>query len=226
MTTNIHSAIDLLKQHLLYLGTIVEEGIKNSITAVRSMDPVLAAEVQVADSKINALEVTVEEDCLKILALHQPVASDLRFVVTALKMNREMERIGDLACKISDKVLLLHAARQDAGNPDDIVFPHQFEQMFVTTQIMFRNCLDAFVNEDADLCYRICLQDDEVDEAKRTIRRQLEEISRADPGQQVFLPMLLAIARGVERIADHVTNTSEDIIYMLQGRIVRHEEQI
>ncbi|PLX48127.1 MAG: phosphate transport system regulatory protein PhoU [Desulfobulbaceae bacterium] len=226
MTTNIHSAIDSLKQHLLYLGTIVEEGIRNSITAVRSMDPVLAAEVQAADSKINALEVNVEEDCLKILALHQPVASDLRFVVTALKMNRELERIGDLACKIADKVLLLHAARKDAENPAEIVFPQEFEVMFVTTQAMFRNCLDAFVNEDADLAYRICLQDDEVDEAKRTIRRQLEQIARTDPGQQVFLPMQLAIARGVERIADHITNTSEDIIYMLQGRIVRHEEQI
>lgn len=226
MTTDIHSSIDTLKQHLLYLGTVVEEGIKNSIKAFRTMDPVLAAHIQEADTKINALEVNVEEDCLKILALHQPVASDLRFVVTALKMNRELERIGDLACKVADKVIHLVSAKENGSNPSSIVIPADFEPMFVTTLQMFGQCLDAFVHEDSDLAYRICLQDDTVDAAKRTIRHELEQIVSNDPHQQVYLPLLLSIARGMERIADHTTNTAEDIIYMLQGRIVRHEQVI
>ncbi len=226
MTTDIHSSIDTLKQHIIYLGTVVEEGIKNSIKAVRTFDPVLAADVQAADSKVNALEVDVEEDCLKILALHQPVASDLRFVVTALKMNRELERIGDLACKVADKVILLDTAKRHEKNPSKITFPADFEPIFTTTLGMFSQCLDAFVNEDSDLAYRICLLDDEVDTAKRNIRKQLDEIVKNDPSQQVYLPMLLSIARGMERIADHTTNTAEDIIYMLQGRSVRHEDVI
>ena len=226
MTTDIHSSIDTLKQHLIYLGTVVEEGIKNSIKAFRAIDPILAAEIQAADDKINALEVNVEEDCLKILALHQPVASDLRFVVTSLKMNRELERIGDLACKVADKVILLSAAKKHEKNPSTIAIPADFEPMFATTLEMFSNCLDAFVNEDADLAYRICLQDDEVDDAKRSIRKQIEEIVKNDDAQQVYRPMLLSIARGMERIADHTTNTAEDIIYMLQGQIIRHVEDI
>lgn len=89
---------------------------------------------------------------------------------------------------------------------------------------MFSKCLDAFINEDSDLAYRICLLDDEVDTAKRNIRKQLDEIVANDPHQQVYLPLMLSVARGMERIADHTTNTAEDIIYMLQGRIVRHED--
>ncbi len=226
MTTDIRSSIETLKQHLIYLGTVVEEGIKNSIKAVRTLDPVLAAEVQAADSKINALEVNVEEDCLKILALHQPVASDLRFVVTALKMNRELERIGDLAVKVADKVILLNTVQKHDVNPDMIIVPADFEPMFATTLSMFSQLLDAFVNEDSDLAYRILIQDDEVDTAKRHIRKQLDEIARKDPKQQVYHTLLLSIARGLERIADHTTNTAEDIIYMLQGRIVRHEDHL
>lgn len=226
MTSDIHSSIDTLKQHLIYLGTVVEEGIKNSIKAFHSLDPVLAAEIQAADSKVNALEVNVEEDCLKILALHQPVASDLRFVVTALKMNRELERIGDLACKVADKVILIDAAKRHAKNAQTIVVAADFEPIFSTTLDMFSKCLDAFINEDSDLAYRVCLLDDEVDTAKSNIRKQLDEIVARDSRQQVYLPMMLAVARGMERIADHTTNTAEDIIYMLQGRIVRHEAAI
>ena len=226
MTTDIHSSINTLKQHLIYLGTVVEEGLKNSIKAFHTFDATLAAEIQEADSKVNALEVNVEEDCLKILALHQPVASDLRFVVTSLKMNRELERIGDLACKVADKVILLAAAMKHDKNPNKVTIPVDFDPMFDTTLDMFSNCLDAFVNEDSDLAYRICLQDDEVDEAKRNIRKQIEEIVKNDSAQQVYRPLLLSVARGMERIADHTTNTAEDIIYMLQGRIVRHEENI
>ncbi len=226
MTTDIHSSIDTLKQHLLYLGTVVEEGIKNSIKAFRTMDPVLAAEVQEADSKINALEVDVEEDCLKILALHQPVASDLRFVVTALKMNRELERIGDLACKVADKVILIDTANKHEKNANTIIIPADFEPIFAMTLLMYSECLDAFINEDSDMAHRICIQDDEVDTAKRNIRKQLDEIVQADPNQRIYHPLLLSIARGMERIADHTTNTAEDIIYMLRGRIVRHDRSL
>ncbi|MDA3822360.1 MAG: phosphate signaling complex protein PhoU [Bacteroidales bacterium] len=226
MTEDIHSSIEGLKQHMIFLGTVVEESVTTAIKSVRSLDNELAVQVLNGDKKINSLEVDVEELCLKILALHQPVASDLRFVITVLKMNTDFERIGDLACKIADKVVLVNGTKRLLDSSLALIMPSKFDVMFDTTQTMFSSCLDAFVREDSDLAHKVCVMDDVVDNAKRAIRVELEEISKNQPELQPYLPMILSVARGLERISDHATHISEDIIYMLQGRIIRHEKTI
>ncbi len=226
MTEDIQSSIAGLKQHMIFLGTVVEESVTTAIKAVHTLDNELAERVLEGDKKINSLEVNVEELCLKILALHQPVASDLRFVITVLKINTDFERIGDLACKIADKVILVNRTKQAAGSSSPIIMPSEFDEMFETTQNMFTSCLDAFVSEDADLAHKVCLMDDAVDDAKRAIRLDLEELSKNKPELQPYLPMILSVARGLERISDHAAHIAEDIIYMLQGRIIRHEKSI
>ncbi len=226
MTSDIQSNIDKLKQHIVYLGTVVEESLHTSIKAAQNLDSTLAAAVQDADDKINALEVNIEQACTKILALHQPVASDLRFVVAVLKINSELERIGDLASKVGDKILLISAKRRKTNPLPKVIIPENFATIFSQTKDMFSQCLDAFVNEDADLAYRILIADDAVDESKQRIREELKEIGKTTPNQLAYSQFLLSIARILERIADHTTHIAEDTIYMLQGRIIRHTEDI
>jgi phosphate transport system protein len=224
MAHNIQTEIETLKGHIVYLGTVVEENMQCAIKALIEKIPDLAHQVMQTDKcEIDPIEIDVEEECLRIMALHQPVASDLRFLVTVLKVNSDLERIGDLVAKIADKVLLLYKADPGKFLSDSMQIPEMFDAMFDKTLWMFRQSMEAFINEDTDLAYKVCLADDEVDEAKRTIYRELEEIIVSDPAQHVYLAKLLSVARSTERIADHCTNICEDIIYMQQGKIIRHK---
>ena len=223
MAHNIQTEIETLKGHIVYLSTVVEENMQCAIKALVEKNPDLAYQVMQTDKcEIDHIEIDVEQECLRIMALHQPVASDLRFLVTVLKVNSDLERIGDLVAKIADKVLLLYNADPAQFLSDSMQIPDMFNGMFDKTVWMFRQTMEAFVNEDTDLAYKVCLADDEVDLAKRDIYRELEESIMSDPAQQVYLAKLLSVARSTERIADHCTNICEDIIYMQQGRIVRH----
>ena len=223
MARNIQTEIETLKGHIVYLSTVVEENMQCAIKALVEKNPDLAYQVMQTDKcEIDHIEIDVEQECLRIMALHQPVASDLRFLVTVLKINSDLERIGDLVAKIADKVLLLYKADPAQFLSDSMQIPDMFNGMFDKTVWMFRQTMEAFVNEDTDLAYKVCLADDEVDLAKRDIYRELEESIMSDPAQQVYLAKLLSVARSTERIADHCTNICEDIIYMQQGRIVRH----
>ncbi len=222
MTRNIQVEIDKLKKHILYLGTAVEENLRKAMKSLNNRDTELAREVKEADHDIDRIEIDVEEECLRILALHQPVASDLRFLVTVLKVNNDLERIGDLAAKIADKVQLLSTNYFPAPLSEESELAEMFRGMYEKTTAMLKMSLDAFVNEDADLAYKILISDDEVDTAKRAIRNQLEDIIQKDPAQHIHLAKLLGVSRCLERIADHCTNIAEDLIYMMQGMIVRH----
>ncbi|MDD5757716.1 MAG: phosphate signaling complex protein PhoU [Desulfobulbaceae bacterium] len=212
-----------LKQRLLQLGSEVENNLIKAEKALINFDPKLAAEIVSADVGIDDLEISVEEKCMQIFARHQPVAGDLRFVVTVLKINNDLERIGDLAAKIADRILLL--ARKEYvpfSSQQTAQFPEQFRQMFAESIKMVKMSLDSFVDMDADLAYKVRLWDDQVDEAKKAIRVQIEAIIQSDSSQQQYLGMLLSVSRSLERIADHATHIAEDVIYMLQGLIVRH----
>ena len=223
MAHNIQKEIETLKGHIVYLSTVVEENMLCAIKALVEKNPGLAYQVMQTDKcEIDHLEIDVEQECLRIMALHQPVASDLRFLVTVLKVNSDLERIGDLVAKIADKVLLLYKADPVQFFSAAMQIPDMFNEMFDKTVWMFRQTLEAFVHEDTDLAYKVCLTDDEVDQFKRAIYRELEESIMSDPAQHVYLAKLLSVARSTERIADHCTNICEDIIYMQQGRIVRH----
>ena len=223
MARSIQAEIEKLKHQVVYLSTAVQENLHRAAKALWEKNSDLALQAIVTDTEdIDNLEIAVEEECLRILALHQPVASNLRFIITVLKVNNDLERIGDLAAKIADKALLLNEVDPDGIPADSIEIPEIFNSMFAKTIWMFQNTMEAFVNEDTDLAYKVCLTDDQVDREKIIIRTQLEEIIRNDSAQHVYLAKLISVSRSLERIADHCTNICEDIIYMAQGRIVRH----
>ena len=220
MARNLQAELDKLKERILLLGSLVEENVRNAIRAFLGNDLALAQQVKQRDDDIDDTEISVEEECLRILALHQPVASDLRFVVTVLKINNDLERIGDLAANIAKKLLFL---RRENKIHDAVTVPEELHDMHEKTLRLLQYSLDAFVHEDADLAYKVLVLDDEVDEAKHIIRRKLEHIQQQDPSQHVYLSSVLSITRSLERIGDHATNIAEDVIYMLQGRIIRHD---
>jgi phosphate transport system protein len=219
----IRKELEKVKKRILFLGTSVENNFQCAIRALQNNDIELAREVKKGDLEIDKTEVSLEDHCFEVLALHQPVASDLRFLVTALKINIDLERIGDLSVKIADKVLLLSASQKKINIQVDhpLVFA-KLDTMFNSTIWMLNKCLDAFAQEDGELAFRVILADDEVDKTKNMIRSLLEETTQNEPQKSSYLGMLLSVSRSLERIADHATNICEDIIYMLEGKIVRH----
>jgi phosphate transport system protein len=217
MSVHFQREIDGLKRHLLSLCAVVDEQVQLAMRALVDRDEPLAREVRHRDAEVDQREVEVEEECLKILALYQPVAGDLRFIVAALKINNDLERIGDLAVNIARKAAAL------AGGPP-VAIPFDLAGMSEKTQAMLRASLDAMVNLDAKLASDVCGRDDEIDRMKREVRRQAEERIAADPAATRFLLRLVAVSRNLERIADLATNIAEDVIYMVDGRIIRHRE--
>jgi phosphate transport system protein len=209
--------IDKLKKQLLSLCALVDEQVQLAVRALLERDAELAAEVRKRDLGVDQREVEVEEECLKTLALHQPVAVDLRFIVAALKINNDLERIGDLAVNIARK------ARAFAGQPS-VPIPFDLAGMSEKTLAMLQDSLDCLVNLDAEKAQDVCGRDDAVDGMKRDIRHQVEEMIAADPPQTSTLLRLLAASRNLERIADLATNIAEDVIYMVEGKIIRHQE--
>jgi len=218
MPARIQRHLEHLKTRILHLGAVVEDDVHQAMKALLTGDEALARRIKENDTQVDQLEIEVEEECMSILALDQPVAGDLRVVVTVLKVNNDLERIGDLAAKIADKVLLLADAESRPTIPTDL------DRMYRKAVAMLKDSLDAFVKEDADLAYRVRISDDEVDQAKMAVRSYIEETAEKDPHSVHHVGILLGVARSLERIADHATNIAEDVIYMLQGKIIRHRE--
>jgi phosphate transport system protein len=217
MSVHLQRAIEGLKKDLLSLCAMVEEQVQRAVRALLERDEELAHQVEQRDMEIDQREVEVEEECLKTLALHQPVAGDLRFIVAALKINNDLERIGDLAVNVARKAVSL-----SSQTPMEI--PFNLAGMGEKTQEMLRDSLAALVNLDPKLANSVCARDDEVDQMKRAIRIRAEEMMRNDPDRVSPLLTLLAVSRNLERIADHATNIAEDVIYMVEGKIIRHGE--
>jgi phosphate transport system protein len=215
MTHHIERQIDHLKERILRVGTLVEEAISKSITALINRDTSLAQRVMASDEEIDRMEVEVEEECLKILALYQPVAADLRFVVSVLKINNDLERMGDLARNIAKRV-----AQLTAGEPLDL--PPEIRTMAMQAQDMVRECLDAVVKGDPLLARQVREQDDAVDDDRQKIRRRIIQRIKDHPDEVESLLRINSVSKHIERIADMATNIAEDVIYMVQGDIVRH----
>jgi phosphate transport system protein len=215
MSVHLQREIERLKKQLLSLCALVEDQVQLAVRALLERDPETARGVEQRDMEIDHREVEVEEELLKTLALHQPVASDLRLIVAALKINNDLERIGDLAVNIARK-----AATFASQPPMDI--PFDLAGMWEKTQLMLRDSLDALVNLNPGLANDVCARDNEVDRMKREIRRKAESMMAREPSKAASLLTLLAVSRNLERIADHATNIAEDVIYMAEGRIIRH----
>ncbi len=217
MSVHLQRVIDQLKKDLLSLCALVEEQTQVAVRALLSRDDEMAHEAIYRDLEIDQREVEVEEECLKILALYQPVAADLRFIVAALKINNDLERIGDLAVNIARKAITFAGGQA-------MEIPFDLAGMWEKTQAMLRDSLDCLVNLDSALANAVCVRDNEVDALKRAIRLKAEEMIRQNPERAPILLTLVAVSRNLERIADHASNIAEDVIYMVEGRIVRHTD--
>jgi phosphate transport system protein len=216
MTSHLHREIENLKRQILGLSAVVEENVQRSVRALVNRDPALAAEaIRTDGEKVDMEEVNVEEECLKILALHQPVASDLRFIIAILKINNDLERVGDMAVNIAERAVFLSTA-------PPLELPIDIRAMCEKAQGMLKRSLDALVNRDPDLAREVCAQDDEVDEMNRANYQAIQDRMRTHPDEIECLMHFLAISRHLERVADHATNISEDVIYMVEGEIARH----
>ncbi|MFO7783647.1 MAG: phosphate signaling complex protein PhoU [Thermodesulfobacteriota bacterium] len=215
MPVHLQKELERLKKRILSLGAMVEERVRMAARALEQRDPVTAEQIIATDYEIDELEVEVEEECLKILALHQPVAVDLRFLTAVVKINKDLERIGDEAVNIADCVAVI-----SRKTPLDVSLG--FGPMAEKAQSMFKKSLDALVNLDLDEAFRVLTLDDEVDQIYRSISHQVKDMIRRTPDRVECLINLLMISRYLERIADHATNIAEEVVYMIEGEIIRH----
>jgi len=217
MSYLLKKELDKLKSSLLNLGAMIEERFDMAIVAIESLDSDIAEKIIASDYEIDELEVAIEEECLKMLALYQPVAIDLRFLVAAIKINNDMERIADNIVNVAERIVVAAKEKED-------VFPFNYMDMANKVKQMLKKSLDVFVNMDLDLAYRIRVMDDEVDKIKDQAYDVTKDVLKNYPDKAGYIINLYLISRHLERIADLATNIAEEIIYIVEGDIVRHME--
>ena len=211
-----HREIDKLKKKFMILGSMVEDRLQKASLAMQSKDPELLREIINTDWEIDEMEIEVEEECLKILALHQPVASDLRLLVAIIKINNELERIADNAVNIAMRVQVI-------SKDVKLSFTIDYQIMFGKVLKMFKLSLDALVTENADLARKIFLEDEEVNQLRNRAYQDVTRELNAEPGHAKCLVNLYLLARHLERIGDRIKNIAEEVIYLVEGKIVRGE---
>ncbi len=215
MSQFLQREINKLKKTILMVGTLVEESLRDSIHALTHHDAEQARRIIEEDTVIDQMEVEVEEECLKILALHQPVAVDLRYIISVLKINNDLERIGDLATNIAERCVFL-------SDRTSIEIPDSIPAMAEHVQDMLKKSLDALISMDADIARKVVLQDDVVDELHVKMYPFVKAMIESQPKKTEQWLQLLAVSRYLERAADHCTNIAEDIEYLVTGNIIRH----
>lgn len=215
MSKHLQKDVDQLHRSLMSLFGIVEQMIDKSVRALCEQRVELADEVIATDQLVNQTEVEIEEDCLKILALHQPVAADLRRVTTVLKINSDLERIADLACNIAERAQCMHEHPY-------FPIPDQLPEMVRQATTMVRLSLDSFVDSDISLAQKVILLDADVDNNNLAVIHELQALMSQDSALVVPALHCFSASRHVERIADHAENIAEDVIYLVEGDIIRH----
>lgn len=217
MQRHFDEELKALKEKILRMGALVEEQIRNSIKALVERDSDLARQVIANDHRVNAMDVEVDEDCLRLIALHQPMAKDLRFITTAMKISTELERMSDLAENIAERAIELNEEPQLKPYID---IPRMAEH----AQKMVKETLDAFVNQDAALARKVCADDDFIDDLTHQIFRELLSYMIEDPHTISRAVRITFVAKYIERVADHATNVAELVVYLVEGKIIRHTE--
>ncbi len=215
MAVLMQQELNVLKKELLTLGAEVEGRVKQAVQALLTGDRALAEQVKGGDDQIDNMEIELEEECLKILALHQPVATDLRFIVSVLKINNDLERVADFAVNIADRALDL-----DATNKIDC--PYDIATMAQLVEKMIKMALDSLVERDSTLARETIHLDDEVDIMHRGNFSRVKEAIRTNPDNLDGLIYYLSISRYLERMGDLATNIAEDVVYQVDGEIIRH----
>jgi phosphate transport system protein len=216
MSKHLERDLEDLQRDLVALAASVEEAIQKATHALQHRDAEPAEQVIAGDAQIDQEENHIEEECLKILALHQPVAVDLRRIASCMKINTELERMADLAEDIAERALELN--RLPA-----VRVPETLQRMTDLTTTMVRQSLDAFVNLEARQARRVCRLDDEVDRYNNEIIEELIAMMQESPGSVRAGLSLFSATRHLERIADHATNIAEDVVYLVEGTIIRHQ---
>lgn len=204
-----------LKEKILRMGSLVEEQVQGALRALTKRDSDLARKIIANDRQVNTLDVEVDEDCLRLLALQQPAARDLRFITTAMKISTELERISDLAENICERAIELNEEPQLKPYID-------IPRMANWSLRMVKEALDAFVNHDATLARKVCTDDDFVDDLTHQLFRELLSFMLENPQTITRAIRITFIAKYLERIADHATNVAELVVYMVEGKIIRH----
>ena len=209
--------LEKIKKLILSLGTMVEERVRMAVKAIEDNDAVLAKRIIKSDFEVDEMEVDIEEECLKVLALHQPVAIDLRFIIAVIKINNELERIGDQAVNIAERVGV-------TAKRDQLEMFFDYSAMGEKTQTMLKLSLDALVKMDYDQAFSVVKMDDEVDAIKEQAYDRIKKAMGENPDKIGYLINLLLISRHLERLADHATNIAEEVIYLIEGEIIRHAQ--
>jgi phosphate transport system protein len=217
MTKHFRKELENIKKRILALGALVEDRVRLAAQAVDQIDAEIAQRIIKADYEVDEMEVEIEEECLKVLALHQPVAVDLRFIIAVIKINNDLERIGDQAVNIAQRVEVI------AKRPKP-PFIFDYAEMGQKAQRMLKMSLDALVNLDVDIAYKVITMDDEVDQIKKDAYDKIKQAIQDLPERVGYYINLLLISRHLERLADHATNIAEEVIYLVEGEIYRHVE--
>jgi len=216
MPRHLQREIENIKKKLLTMGAVAEERVSQATRSVVERDAELAQQIMKGDYEIDQMEVDIEEECLKILALHQPVAIDLRFIIAVLKINSDLERVGDLAVNIAERSAYL------ATSNETICMPFDFQGMATKVQQMLSASIDALVNLDTKQAHRVRAMDDKVDAMNRQMYELVKNRMPDNPEEVNCMLHSLSIGRHLERIADHATNIAEDVVYLVEAQIVRH----
>jgi len=215
---HFHQELETLKELLLRMGGAAEAVVYKSVEALKRRDPDLARETFEDDKQLDAMEIEIEERCIGLLALQQPMAGDLRFLTSALKISNDLERIGDHAVNIAEGAVSL------AGMPQlkPLVDIPRMADLALT---MLREALDAFVHRDAATARRICLRDDAVDDLNRQLFRELVSYMIEDPSTVGRALELIRVAHNLERVADMATNVAEEVVFIAEARIIKHHRE-
>jgi len=218
--TNLRYEEDLraVRGGLLKMGGLVERQISEAMVSLVNRDTPKAREVIARDAEVNRMDVETDEACIKLLALHQPAARDLRFITTGLKITTDLERIGDNAVNICERVLELNEEPQLKPYLD-------LPRMAEAAQSMLKDSLDAFLRDDAGLAEEVIERDDDVDQLNYQMYRELLSYMAEDPHTIPRATRLLFISKYLERIADHATNIAEMVVFMVKGRNIRHMDK-
>ncbi len=215
MSTVFEKELEALKEKVLRLGSLVEKAISDSIKSLVERNSVLAAETIDRDALVNTLDVEIDEECIRLIALRQPRAGDLRLITTAMKITTDLERIGDLAVDIAERALELNEEPQLKPYID-------IPRMTEIAQGMVRDALDAFVKKDSALARDVLMRDDTVDQLNYQVFNELLFFMIQDPKTVSRAVKITYVSKYLERIADHATNIAEMVVYLVEGKIIRH----
>lgn len=212
---HFHQELGDLNREILHLGSMVEKAIYQSVESLKQRDTGLAKKIIESDKDVDNLELKIDERCINLLALYQPMAADLRFIATALMITTDLERMADLAVDIAERTLEL-ADRPLLKPLIDV------PKLATLAQKMVQESLDAFVNRNAELARKVCTYDDEADHLRDLVYQEIIEIVTRDGSCASRAIPLLLVARHLERICDHATNIAEDVVYMVQAQMLKH----